>query len=90
MSKSRGKKNESLSTFMKNAREAAGLSQQEVGRKLGFGSSQFISNWERGISGPPIKALIRLKSIYKLDVNKLVEILVENSRSKVNRAFGLR
>lgn len=82
-------KKDTLSAYMKRSREAAGLSQLEVGRKLGFTSAQFVSNWERGISGPPIKSLIRLKSIYKLDVNYVVDLIVESTRIKLYRAFGL-
>jgi transcriptional regulator with XRE-family HTH domain len=83
------KSKETLSAYMKRSRENAGLSQQEVGRKLGFSSPQFVSNWERGISGPPAKALIRLKTIYKLDINHVVDLMVDNTRSKLNRAFRL-
>lgn len=82
-------KKDTLSAYMKRSRESAGLSQLEVGRKLGFTSAQFVSNWERGISGPPIKSLIRLKSIYKLDVNYVVDLIVESTRIKLYRAFGL-
>jgi transcriptional regulator with XRE-family HTH domain len=89
MSKVRAKK-ETLSAYMKRARQEAGLSQYEVSKKLGFGSSQFVSNWERGIAGPPTKSIIRLKKLYKLDMNYVVDLLVENTRIKLNRAFGLR
>ena len=82
-------KKETLATYMRRARENSGMSQLEVGRKLGFTSAQFISNWERGVSGPPMKALIRLKTIYKLDVNHVVDLIVETTRAKLNRAFGL-
>jgi transcriptional regulator with XRE-family HTH domain len=82
---SKVKKKESLSAYMKRSREAAGLSQQEVGRKLGFSSPQFVSNWERGISGPPVKALVRLKNIYKLDINYVADLIVEKTRIKLYR-----
>lgn len=87
--KKRNTKKETLAAYMRRAREAAGLSQQEVSRKLGFTSAQFISNWERGVSGPPMKSLVRLKAIYKLDTNYVVDLIVESTRGKLYRAFGL-
>jgi transcriptional regulator with XRE-family HTH domain len=87
---SKVKRKETLSAYMKRSREASGLSQQEVGRKIGLSSPQFISNWERGISGPPVKTLLRLKNIYKLDLNHVVDLIVDGTRVKLHRAFGLK
>ncbi|MCB0378100.1 MAG: helix-turn-helix transcriptional regulator [Bdellovibrionales bacterium] len=52
--------------FLREQREAAGLSQKEVATKLGYSSAQFISNWERGISAPPVKILRKLAKLYNV------------------------
>jgi transcriptional regulator with XRE-family HTH domain len=44
-----------LASFLKERRIAAGLSQIDVSRKLGYTSAQFVSNWERGIAKPRLK-----------------------------------
>lgn len=46
-----------LSVFLKEKRTCAGLSQWDVAKKLGYSSPQFVSNWERGLSDPPIMTL---------------------------------
>lgn len=56
---------------LKRLREKAGLSQSEVAEAMGYESGQFISNWERGISHPPIKDIRKLAKIYKIDADYL-------------------
>jgi transcriptional regulator with XRE-family HTH domain len=46
--------------LLKAARENAGLRQSDVAKKLGYSSPQFISNWERGLSLPPLDRLPKL------------------------------
>lgn len=43
--------------FLRQARERAELTQLEVARELGWSTAQFVSNFERGISSPPLKAV---------------------------------
>jgi transcriptional regulator with XRE-family HTH domain len=68
----RGRK---LADFLKSARTSAGLSQKEVAVVLGYKSSQFVSNWERGLSSPPIGTLRHLCGIYKTDEREVFEII---------------
>jgi transcriptional regulator with XRE-family HTH domain len=75
-----------LSHFLKTKREAAGLSQGQVAKKLKYTSPQFISNWERGISGPPIKILGILSDMYHVSPDELFELVLKHSleQLKVN------
>ncbi len=43
--------------FLASARKRAGMSQADLARDLGYTSAQFPSNWERGISLPPMDRL---------------------------------
>lgn len=62
---------------MKELRKEAGLSQGQLAKKLGYGSSQFISNWERNISKPPLsKSKIIYKSL-KVNKNKYKQMLID-------------
>ena len=66
-----------LAPFLKDCRLKAGLSQKEVADHLGYDTAQFISNWERGVSSPPISSLWRLASFYGISAQKLFDIVLE-------------
>lgn len=80
-----------LADLLKKARTQAGLSQKEVASVLGYKSSQFISNWERGLSSPPLATLRRLCVLYKTDeaavLNIIKEIAVRKLESELEREF---
>jgi len=64
-----------LADFLKRARTSAELSQKEVAAILGYKSSQFVSNWERGLSSPPIGTLRRLCRLYKTNETEVFSII---------------
>lgn len=72
-------KTKSLADFLKAAREKANVSQRQVADELGYQSAQFISNWERGISYPPMKTLKRLGELYSVSSESLYKVLVEDT-----------
>lgn len=49
---------------LKRFRETAGYSQKKVSSLLGFGDTSILSRWERGITSPNIKQLLRLAHLY--------------------------
>lgn len=53
-------------------RKALGMSQEELGQKL-FVSRQTISLWEKGQTVPTIENLIRLKEIFGVPVDKILD-----------------
>lgn len=55
---------EHFGAYLKERREVAGLSQAQVAESLGYSSPQFISNWERNLARPPMKALQSLAKLY--------------------------
>lgn len=60
--------NKVLADYLKTKREATKLSQKQVSEALGYSSAQFISNWERGESTPPIHTIKKLSKLYKFDL----------------------
>lgn len=64
-----------LGHFLKSAREKAGFTQHEVAKRLSYTSPQFISNWERGISSPPLDVLPRLSTLLRISPKSLIETL---------------
>lgn len=50
--------------YLQNLRLKANLSQGDVAHKLGYSTAQFVSNWERGVSKPPVSSLKQLAKLY--------------------------
>lgn len=73
-----------LADFLKEKRVAAGLSQKDVADKLGYSTPQFISNWERGVSHPPINALKKLGEMYKISADDLFEVTLSTTIQEVS------
>ncbi len=78
-----------LGNFLKGKREQKGLTQAQVAAKLGYGSPQFISNIERGISRVPIKSLKSFIMVYELDANEVVDVLLEEQKAQLMKQIGL-
>lgn len=72
-----------LAQFLKDKRSQSGLSQKDVAMKLGYSTSQFISNWERGISQPPIHTLRTLAQMYNVSAEQMFNVLLENTMVQV-------
>jgi transcriptional regulator with XRE-family HTH domain len=56
-------------TLLKIKRKEAGLSQRDLGLRLGYKDAQFISNCERGKSGLPLGILEKICVV--LDIPKI-------------------
>lgn len=72
-----------LKTLLKEARIKSGLSQKDVSKKLGYTSSQFISNFERGVADPPLKTLQKLISLYNLNIDDVFCLMVTGYEEKL-------
>lgn len=72
-----------LAQFLKEKRTQSGLSQKDVATKLGYSTSQFISNWERGISQPPISTLRTLANMYNVSADQMFNVLLEETMVQV-------
>ena len=76
----------STSEILKKRRESMGMSQLYLAEKLGFGSWQFISNIERGVSMLPRKHINKACKLLRLNKDKFTKLWV---REKGQRAlFG--
>jgi transcriptional regulator with XRE-family HTH domain len=69
-----------LARFLKTKRQDAGLSQLEVANRLNYSSPQFISNWERGVSCPPLDKLHLLMNMYRVSKKEIIEIMLEDTK----------
>lgn len=82
-----------LGAWLKEKIEAAGLTQLELSTKLGYASGQFVSNWTRGVSYPPAKAIPTLAETLGVDSNELAEKVVDgiltNLTTKTKTEYGV-
>lgn len=76
-----------LGTFLYEKRIATGMTQSQVAKELGYGTSQFISNWERGISAPPIVAIATLCRLYRVSEEELFELIVKSSLERTEASL---
>lgn len=82
--------NTNLAVYLKKHRSTVGLSQIDVATKLGYSTPQFISNWERGISQPPLGALPKIAEMYKVDVDNLFDVLLKDVVRETTESITLR
>jgi transcriptional regulator with XRE-family HTH domain len=66
-----------LGKYLQGLREKAGLSQKDVSSKLGYQTSQFVSNWERGLCPPAMNSIRPLAKMFHIDAAKLFETILE-------------
>ncbi len=69
----------SFGKILKEKRERTGISQADVAKKLGYSSPQFISNWERNLSTPPVTSLRTLAQLYKMSADNLFQVYLKTS-----------
>lgn len=72
-----------LGTFLKQKRIDSGFTQNELASKLGDIHSQFVSNWERGLCAPPNHSFQKLISVLKINKQKLVDVMMEDSKISI-------
>ena len=88
MSEKKDQKHMRLAKFLRASRANADLSQLEVSNHLGYSTPQFISNWERGVSAPPIETIGTLARLYRISDEELFDILQKVTLDQV--AHNLR
>ncbi len=75
-------KTSDFAQYLKKSRKATRLSQKQVAEALGYQSAQFVSNWERGISQPPMSTLARLAKLYAISADALFDSLVADTLAR--------
>ncbi len=66
-----------FASLLRDLRVKAGLSQGDVRKVLGYTSPQFISNWERGLSDPPVETVVKLANLYRVPMDALLENYIQ-------------
>lgn len=71
-----------ISKYLRQRRERAALTQRKASELLGYKSSQFLSNVERGLSKPPIGFLNKLCDIYGVPKDEMLDEYLRYSREQ--------
>lgn len=82
------KYNESVSSLIRDYRSLRGMGQLELAEKLGYGTSQFISNVERGICGFPLAKIKKLCKILVISKELARTAWDADSGEQFERAWG--
>ena len=72
-----------LAKYLKEKRLAANLSQINIAHRLGYGSAQFISNWERGVARPPVSAIKKIAEVLRVPADEIFEIVLRAEIARV-------
>lgn len=69
--------------MIKEKRLEKKISQVKLAKFLGYSSGQFVSNWERGESYPPMDRLAKMALLFEVPKENLIDLfLAEYSESK--------
>jgi transcriptional regulator with XRE-family HTH domain len=65
--------------YIAKKRMRNGISQAVLAEKLGYGSGQFVSNWERGNSLPPMDKIPKLAQELKIPVQEIIDVITSET-----------
>jgi transcriptional regulator with XRE-family HTH domain len=80
---------ETFGKFLLNARTQSGLSQLALARELGYTSPQYVSNWERGVCGPPLDKLNDLSRLLRIDSKILMKMILDDTEAYLRKELRL-
>lgn len=76
-----------LAATLKTARINANVTQKQLAKSLGWGTAQYVSNFERGLSTPPVKDIPKICSIINLDTKIVYRLLCDVQVERIQKKF---
>lgn len=78
-----------LGQYLQQMRLETDFTQAALAKQLGNVHVQFVSNWERGLCAPPNHCFEKLIQILNLNREKLVKVMVEDSKVAISaKVYG--
>ncbi len=71
-------------------RKAKSLTQRELAEALGYGSAQFVSDWEREYSRPPVPKIRRLSKLLAMPTDEILRWLIEDEKTLIESSIMAR
>lgn len=78
-----------MAALIETRRLSKGLSQKDVADHLGFGSSQFISNMERGLCSLPAKHFKKISKVLGIPTDQLVKTYLADEKVRLFKEVNL-
>lgn len=88
MGRKNQKKEVQLPGRLKQWRQRSGLTQTELSKLLGYKTSQFVSNWEKGRSSPPLDVVSHLIEIFGVSQGEFVEVMLHDTRLMMEKKIA--
>ena len=76
-----------LANALKKARMDSKVTQKQLAKSLGWGPAQYVSNFERVISAPPLKDIPKICSIINLDTKIVYRLLCDVQVERIQKKF---
>lgn len=64
------------------------LSQADISKACGYRSAQMVSNWERGLCGPPLRSLEKIRQLLQFSREDFLDILTTEARAHYQKLLG--
>lgn len=76
--------------FVKKARIQAGLTQNQLAKRLGYDTSQFVSNIERGLCAYPLNKFKKVAKILDCDLcSGLTDHFLKDEMKRIGKEIGI-
>ena len=75
-----------LNQLLKDHRKAKNLTQTQLAQKLNY-HTQFVSNWERGLSLPPLSIMPTVAEILDIDIRLIKKLLMKKYSEDIDIIF---
>ena len=80
----------SIGQYLYDRRTKINKTQAAIAKKLGFESSQYVSNWERGLCPPPKEKLIVIAQEYEVPRSELAQLMSAESKASIKRLLKVK
>ena len=77
-----------IGQMIREKREEKGMTQLELSKELGYGSSQFVSLFERGASKIPHEALGKLIKILGINKTRVFNLIVNKYKANLENELN--
>jgi transcriptional regulator with XRE-family HTH domain len=76
-----------MGSFLKEIRQKRNITQAELAKKLGYTTSQFVSNWERGLCSPPLDSIVEIANFLAIPKSTIMNLILEQTKVELEKRF---
>ncbi len=76
-----------VAMYLKTCRETAGISQSDLAKKFKWGSPQYVSNIERGLSEWPLKSLKKAVKVVKGEDKEVLFLWLKDRGDEIQKVL---